>query len=77
MKRKVVNLGFSLVVCIVLILIMIIPVGPFTDGLWVLQPWGGFFMLVAELDTQVLTQLFFQKFINVVGFPYSHSLCLS
>ena len=65
MKRKVVNLSLSVICCMALMLLMILPIGPFIDVLWVLQPWGGIFMLVVEFNNSILTLLFLQKFINV------------
>ncbi|MGY5858865.1 MAG: penicillin acylase family protein, partial [Candidatus Thorarchaeota archaeon] len=43
MKRKVTNLGLSLIGPIALIILLTIPIGPLTGGLGILQPWGGIF----------------------------------
>jgi penicillin amidase len=43
MKRKIINLGASLIGPIVLIVLLTMPIGPLTGGLGILQPWGGIF----------------------------------
>ncbi|MGY5872206.1 MAG: penicillin acylase family protein [Candidatus Thorarchaeota archaeon] len=43
MKRKVVNLGLSLIGPITLIVLLTMPIGPLSGGLGILQPWGGIF----------------------------------
>jgi penicillin amidase len=43
MKRKVINLGLSLIGPITLIILLSMPIGPLTGGLGILQPWGGIF----------------------------------
>ena len=43
MKRKVVNLGLSLIGPIALIVILTMPIGPLTGGLGIIQPIGGIF----------------------------------
>ena len=43
MKRKIANLGLSLIGPIALIILLTMPIGPLTGGLGILQPWGGIF----------------------------------
>ncbi len=43
MKRKVVNLAFSFIGPIALIIILTMPIGPLTGGLGIIEPWGGIF----------------------------------
>ena len=43
MKRKIINLGLSLIGPIALIVLLTMPIGPLTGGLGILEPWGGIF----------------------------------
>jgi len=58
LKRKVTNLGLSVIGPVVLIIILTIPIGPLSGGLGILQPWGGLFDVgrgVNEPINQTLT----------------------
>ncbi|TFG33331.1 penicillin acylase family protein, partial [Candidatus Thorarchaeota archaeon] len=43
MKRKLLNIGLSMIGPVMMIVILTMPIGPLTGGLGILQPWGGVF----------------------------------
>jgi penicillin amidase len=52
-KRKVINLGLSIIGPVALIILLTMPIGPLTGGLGILQPWGGIFDTTRGLNEPV------------------------
>ncbi|TFF94426.1 hypothetical protein EU546_04895, partial [Candidatus Thorarchaeota archaeon] len=57
LKRKLLNVGLSLIGPVALIILLSMPIGPLAGGLGILQPWGGVFDTGRGLNEPVAQEI--------------------